>query len=554
MPTPIRSANSTSSTYPSWLFDDSPIEDPFGYGDRAVRFLQALKHPKSTAPLKAFQLDRWMERLVRRIYSPRNPDGTRVVSTVVLLIPRGNRKTTLAAALSLLHTIGPERVDNGEAILAAADRKQASIAFKEATGIVHESPRITAATKVYDAHNSAKKIVHPKSQAYLEIISGDAGTQHGRTPHFVLADELHVWPNRYLWEALTTGLDKVDNPLLVVATTAGRGQDSAAYEIIEDARKVARGEVVDPTILPVLLESAKDVDWRDEAAWHRANPGLAHGYPSIAGFRRHAARAERSMAERQSFLQLKLNVWSDTSTSPFVDMALYDAPANLTPFAAADFAKGQPGQAPAWIAADMSTTTDLTAVLMAIKAPDGSFPILAKFFLPSDLLEARADRDGVPYPQWRDAGWLETTPGNVIDYSAVEAHIRDLCGTFDVQEVAFDPAYAQPVMAPLLADGLPVVTMRQGWLTQSPALNVLERAIVGGNFRHGGNPLLRWCFANVAIHTDSAGNRVMHKSKSTGRIDGAVASWMAVSRAAAAAGGSGWLDSVNVDEFFEGLM
>src|SRR5690606_41834848 len=65
-------------------------------------------NPKSTLPKNAFQLDEWQERIVRRIYGPRHPDGSRVVKTVVLLLPRGNRKTSLAAALALLHTIGPE--------------------------------------------------------------------------------------------------------------------------------------------------------------------------------------------------------------------------------------------------------------------------------------------------------------------------------------------------------------------------------------------------------------------------------------------------------------
>ena len=45
--------------------------------------------------------------------------------------------------------------------------------------------------------------------------------------------------------------------------------------------------------------------------------------------------------------------------------------------------------------------------------------------------------------------------------------------------------------------------------------------------------MLRWCFENVSIHTDSAGNRLMHKGRSRDRIDGAAAAWMAVSRAAA---------------------
>lgn len=514
---------SASSTYPHWIYDGTPIEDTFGDGERAVAFLKWLKHPKSSLPGRAFQLDPWLERVVRRIYGPRHPNGSRVVKTVVLLLPRGNRKTSIAAALALLHTVGPERLPQGEVIFAAADRKQASIAFKEALGIVRAQKTIAGAVRVYDAHNSVKKIMHPKSGAALEVISGDAGTQHGRTPNFVLADELHVWPNYYLWEALQSGLDKTGDGLMVVATTAGRGQENVAWEQIEDARKVARGDVVDPSVLPILFEADKDADWRDEAVWRLTNPGLAHGYPSIDGFRRAAAKAERSLRERQSFKQLKLNMWLDQSTDPFIDMEVYDR---------CDGDVDPPESEPCWIGVDMSATTDLTAVVAAFRDADDLISVKAHFFLPADLLRDRADRDGVPYPEWAEQGFLTATPGNVIDYSAVTDHIRELCALHDVREIGFDPAYAQPVMGPLTDEGLPTLTIRQGWVTQSPALNELERVIIAGRFRHGGHPVLRWCFANVAIYTDSAGNRTMHKGKSTGRIDGAVATWMAVSRAA----------------------
>ena len=62
---------------------------------------------------------------MRRIYGPRHPDGTRIVKTVVLLLPRGNRKTSLSAALALLHTMsGGEAVPGGEVIFAASDQKK----------------------------------------------------------------------------------------------------------------------------------------------------------------------------------------------------------------------------------------------------------------------------------------------------------------------------------------------------------------------------------------------------------------------------------------------
>ena len=82
-----------NKTYPAWVFDGSAIPDPLGHGERAVEFLRRLRHPASTAPGRAFQLTPWQERIVRRIYGPRNPDGSRIVKQVFLLIPRGNRKT-----------------------------------------------------------------------------------------------------------------------------------------------------------------------------------------------------------------------------------------------------------------------------------------------------------------------------------------------------------------------------------------------------------------------------------------------------------------------------
>ena len=517
---------SPSDTYPHWIFDDAPIPDPFGYGERAVQFLRRLKHPKSTLPRKQFQLDPWQERIVRAIYGPRNADGSRVVSTVVILVPRGNRKTSLSAGLALLHTIGPERVSGGEVIFAASDRSQAGIAFKEARGIVQADPKhLVPVTKVYDAYNSAKKIAYPRDGTELEVISSDAPSKEGRTPAFVLADELHVWRGDGLWKVLTNGLDKTDSSLMVVATTAGRGDDTIAWEVIERARKIARGEIVDPTCLPVLFESPADVDYTSEEAWRRVNPGSAHGYPSTKGFRQAVARAKDSPTERASLLQYKFNVWQAHSTSPFVDLATYDQGAAPIDYEAL---RGQP----AWIGVDMSKTTDLSAVVACFR--DGeTYTVLPHFFCPEADILRRGDVDGVNYEQWRRDGFLTATPGNVIDNFAVADWIRSLAERFEVREIGFDVAYAQAVMAPLIEEGFPVVTIRQGWVTQSPALNTLEAAIIAGKFRHGGHPILRWNMSNVAIHKDANDNRIIHKTKSTDRIDGVSATWMAVSRAAA---------------------
>ena len=212
-------------TYPSWIEDGSPIPDPFGYGERAVNFLKHLRHPKSKARGRAFQLDPWAERIIRRVYGPRHEDGTRIVKTVFLMVPRGNRKTSIGAALTLLHTIGPEREPGGQIVCAAADQKQARIAFEEAAGIIRQDKRLEKIAEIADYRNRIRNVTN---DAWLEAISADGATQHGRTPAFVLVDELHAHKKRDLWEALKTGLVKTPGSLCFIITTAGRFSASRA--------------------------------------------------------------------------------------------------------------------------------------------------------------------------------------------------------------------------------------------------------------------------------------------------------------------------------------
>lgn len=510
----------------------SHIPDPFGYGQRAVDFLRSLKHPKSRLPDKAFQLDPWQEDIVRRIYGPCDEHGNRIVQSVVILVPRGNRKTSLAAALTLLHAHGPEAVPAGEVLFAAVDKKQAKIGLAEATGVIQatwgdiwrkgQAARLSDAASGIRDQSYKNRVLFP-NESFLEALSNDAGSQHGRTPVFALCDEIHAWKKRDLWDVIDTGLTKTDNSLRITITTAGRGQENLAFEVIDYARRVARGEIDDPSVLAFLYETPAEADWKDEKVWHAVNPGLKHGYPSLAGMRSRVKEAEHKPALRDAFRQLRLNVWLDYSDAPFVEMPIYDEgafPVDLTDLE----------EDPCWIGVDLSSNSDLTAVVAAWGDPETGYSVHPWFFCPADNLRRRAERDGVPYPTWAEDGLIIPTSGNVVDFVAVENHIRELCARFNVQEIAFDPHMGRVMMSNLVEDGFPAVEMRQGWVTMAPAVKELERAIVGRKFRHGGHPVLRWHFSNIAIETDKAGNISFHKGKSKDRIDGAVAAAMAVGR------------------------
>ncbi|WP_313349937.1 terminase large subunit [Paracoccus sp. (in: a-proteobacteria)] len=511
---------------PSWIDADREIPDPMGRGEAAVKWLRMLKHPKSRLPGRAFQLDPWQERIIRRIYGPRHEDGTRIVRRVVLLLPRGNRKTSLCAAITLLHLLGPEREAGGLTISAASAHEQAMELFNEAALIINNDKRLD---KYMQVREYVSRITCQKAGTRYVAIASDGKTQHGKTPNVVIADELHAWegrPGLKQWEALDSALVKVPGTLMIVASTSGRGQENLAWKTVEYAMKVQKGEIDDPATLPVIFMAEPEDDWRDEDLWFAVNPGLPHGYPDLDAYRDKAKKAEHSPFDRDSFLQFNLNRWLDQSTSPFVEMQVYDQGNHEV-----DLDEMEITQAPCWLGVDLSKNEDLTVIVAAWR--DGSgYKVWAWFFCPEDNLRARGERHGVDYLQWAEDGFIIPTPGNTVDLRAVEDQIRELCARFNVKEIDFDPTYGRSMMADLLADGLPAAEFRQGWVSMAPAVKELERAILSGNFTHGGHPVLRWNFSNIQVETDKAGNRMFHKGKSGNKIDGAVAAAMAVARAA----------------------
>ncbi|WP_457812302.1 terminase large subunit [Sinorhizobium meliloti] len=518
------------SAFPHWIYDGSTIPDPLGYGQDAVDFIRALKHPASTAPKGRFQLHDFQERMSRRIYGPRNPDGSRIVRTAFLMLPRGNRKTSIAAAWALLHTIGPEARPAGQAIFAASDREQAGIGFKEAANIVREDRRIVAATRIYDAHNSAKKIISRPNKAELLAVSSDGAAQHGKTPSFVLVDEIHAWKGRDLWEALKSGMAKVPDTLMIIATTAGRGQENIGFELYDYARKVATGEIDDPSFLPIIFEAELGEDWKAEDVWHKVNPGLAHGFPDLGGLRTMAREAEHRPAERFAFQQFHLNIWQAASRDPLFDMAVYDAGRDPN----FDLA-GLEGL-PCWLGVDLSRSGDLTALVAAFRHDDGRISVHPWFFLPSEGLEEKAKVEQVPYPRWRDDGLLTVIDGPVIEPDVIADKIVDLCGTYDVHEVIFDPSLAGPLMSKLMDHGIEVRQLPQTAKHMHGPICDLERVVNGRRIRHGAHPILRNHFESVVVKRATSASELttMHKgTRHSNHIDGAIASALAVFRAAA---------------------
>lgn len=506
-------------------FLEGDIPDPLGKGARAVRFVENLTHTEGPLAGQPFILPDFQAHIVRKVFGDVHPvTGRRKIRTVFMLLPRGSGKTTLTSALALMGLMGPERDAAGQVVSAAADREQASIAFNASCRMIRADAYLQRATRVVD---SRKMIQHPGSESTYKAISHEAFSKHGLAVSLLLADEIHAWPSRELWEVLTTSMGKRLDPLSIITTTAGVGRGDLAWEMYEYALKVERGEVEDETFLPVLYQAPHDCDWTDEAIWQAVNPALAAGFRSLEEMRVTARQAKEIPSYREMFKRLYLNIWGDSATATWVDLGVYDEGDSTRPVALADLAGRD-----VYVGVDLASVSDLAAVYAVASDGAGGWLVWGRQYCPAEQFRRRV-ADNLPYADFEASGRLVVTEGNSIDQERIIADLVDLCGDVAVREIAVDRWGAVGFLNRLQDRGLPVAQFGQGFASMSAPCKEIERAILGRQFHAGGDPILRWNIGNIRIESDAAGNIKFSKSKAHGKIDGAAAVAMAIGRALA---------------------
>jgi phage terminase large subunit-like protein len=187
---------------------------------------------------------------------------------------------------------------------------------------------------------------------------------------------------------------------------------------------------------------------------------------------------------------------------------------------------------------DLSSRIDLSAFVLYFppvqtESEGGKRPahVLSYFWCPEDTIRERSEKDKVPYEVWRRQGYLEATPGNVIDYAWIRRRMNNLAKLFKIKEVGYDPWGASQLTLELQDDGFNMVEVRQGFQSLSSPTKELFALVKSSCILHDGNPVLSWNMSNVAIRKDPAGNEKPDKEKAREKIDGAVALDIALSRA-----------------------
>lgn len=505
-------------------------DDRFVFDERAAQracdfFPRFLRHSIGDDAGKPFALEEWQLRLVRLVFGWKwRTTAKRVIRRVYLFVARKNGKSTFVAGLAWLMLVG-DGEHGAQVYSAAADREQASIVFDEAVRMRDYSPALTRVTEAYKTAIVCSKL----SAAYKVLAKPPSGeAKHGFNPHAVLFDELHAQPNRDLYDALHTAVGARSQPLEVYPTTAGYDRHSICYEVHKEALQILDGSRDDPSFLPVLFCADDDDDWQDPRAWAKANPSI--GVAVKLAFLRQMAREAAGMPARQNtFRRLHLNQWTEQVTR-WIPPEQWDACTGA--IAWRDMEAGMAGRR-AILALDLSTTTDLTARVLLFEPTGESdvWHLAFRFFVPKETLRRRSAEDGVPYDLWADDGAITPTEGNRVDYKAVVADTIDCGRRFTIAEVGIDPWNSSAVATDLQDAGVKVVEVSQTIANLSAPTKLLETLVYDRKIAHGGHPVMAWMMRNVALRTDHAENIKPDKDKSGDRIDGVVATIVALARA-----------------------
>jgi phage terminase large subunit-like protein len=506
---------------PGARFDPSRV-------DRIIDALRCLRHTQGKWAGRPLDPEAWqVAYILAPIFgwvAPAEDGGwTRIIRAAYAEMPRKNGKTTILSGLLLVLAFADGEM-GAQVLAVAASEKQARHCFDPAAQLARSSPELRAAG--IRALNS--RIVQQSTGSYFAVAGSEGELLHGANIHAAGIDELHVHKTAGVVDAVESGTGARSQPLIITITTADDGRPNSVYahkrEYIE---RLARGAVKQPSVYGVIFAADEADDPFAESTWRKANPGFGVS-PTRAFLVDEAEKARQNPVNLARFLRLHLGIRTKQKTR-YIELPVWDRNAGLVDESRLKGKRSYGGL-------DLASTSDLTALCWMFPDTDGGFDALWRLWTPEANLRKLNDRTAGAASSWVKLGYLKLTPGEVTDYGIVRRQILQDMDAFKVSELAYDPWNATQLVTDLLGDGVPMVTVRQGYASLSPPMKQVSRLLLEGTperplLRHGGNPAVRWMVDNVAVSMDPSGNVKPDRARSADKIDAFAALVTAMARA-----------------------
>lgn len=492
-----------------WVFDED-------YPQHVLDFVGYLRHTKGPQAGQPVVLEPFQIFFICAIYgfrSKRNRD-IRMVTDVILFIPRKAGKSTLTAAIALYELACGEV--GAEVFTLATNREQATIVFDAAKGFVENMP-----PEFSQIYNLQKYIIQKvgDSQSMFKALSRDTKKSgDGKNPSCVIVDEAAQIVDRNSIEVLHSGMVARQNPLRIYITTASFTKDTKFYEDMLMYKSMLAGEATDnPRWFGLLYGLDQQDDWRDHTAWAKANPmhGISVFEDAIA---QRAEEAKHKPAALNEFLCKTLNIFVSANTA-WLDRAYWDDPTCLI----TEDRMEEPEAV--FIGFDLAATRDLNAVCTLKRYGEQDYEAEWQFFIPEDSLQFIPKHYLDIFRVAQQSGILKLTEGNVMDDREVSNYIIQQAELYNVKEVGYDAYNAASLVARLHDAGVPVKKVGQGMAVLNNPSKYVEKLILNKKIKHDGNPFVGWQLGNCEVYTDVNGNIKVRKNEAdkAAKVDGIIA-------------------------------
>ena len=481
--------------------------------------------PLAGTPIK---LQPWQIFYFGNLYGWYRKDGLRRFRTSYLQVARKNGKTFMAACMGL-YMISPGEGENAPQVLVAANKEeQAGLCVNSAGRIADLSPdfEVDSHHNFTEAENRDEislhrlreriiKVVNNRTSGVLMTLGRDSARLDGYNPSGCIVDEFHEARSSGLFDVLRSGMGSRANAMINVITTAGFNKGGVCYAMREQYIRILEGVVENDATFALIYEMDIEDDWTSPNTWKKCNPNMGVSV-YVAWLEQECTDAQNQGGSHEvSFKTKNLNLWTDSKSVWVADADVLAA--NHYPVKLEDLVGRK-----IWGGIDLGKTRDINALcLLSPNEDTGKFDVFWRFYLPEE--RARQNVDGVDYARWAGDGWLQLTPGNIIDHDYIVADVEKLLNMgLQLQSIGYDRYLAESHNTVHGILGLGFDNMRP--VQQTPSILSTPTKEVETMMLHRKlnfyNPMIRWMFANVIIKSDSNGNIKPDKAQSSNKIDG----------------------------------
>lgn len=464
--------------------------------NRAIEFIEAFCH-HCEGRNDLIKLELWQKATVCLMFGIVDDDGLRVFREVFLVMGRKNGKSLFASACIAYMTYLDG--EYGAKIYCLAPKlEQAAIVYDNFHKMLTQEPELAAM-----AQKRRSDIYLEMTNTSIKPLAFNAKKSDGFNPHMTVCDEIASWPaeqGRKQYEVMKSALGARKQPMILSISTAGYVNDGPYDELMTRSTAVLLGNSGERRLLPILYIIDDPKRWDDIEELKKANPNMGVSVkPDF--FLEEIAIAKNSLSKRAEFLTKYCNV-KQSSTQAWVPYEVVDAVTqgsySLEDFRSSYCVGG----------IDLSQTTDLTACCVVIER-GGKLHVFAQFFMPANKVEELQQREGVPYQLYVNAGLIQLSGENFVDYVDCFDWFRHLVEDYEILplQVGYDRYSSQYLVQQMEQYGFHMDDVHQGF-NLTPVLHEMDGLLRDQTLQLGGNHLLKSHFLNTAVTQDTETRKI----------------------------------------------